>query len=37
MDPANVIGVIGVVAQTIKLIYQYGDSVAECKAEVARL
>ena len=37
MDPANVIGILGVVGQIIKTIYQYSDGVAECRAEVARL
>ncbi|KAB8648486.1 hypothetical protein FH972_026142 [Carpinus fangiana] len=37
MDPASVIGVIGVTGQIIKVIYQYGDAVSECKVEVAGL
>lgn len=37
MDPASVIGVIGVVLQITKTIYAYGDAVLEYKNEVARL
>ncbi|CAC9889996.1 unnamed protein product [Aureobasidium pullulans] len=37
MDPASVIGVIGVVLQITKTIYAYGDAVPEYKNEVARL
>ncbi|OAR02133.1 hypothetical protein LLEC1_04170 [Akanthomyces lecanii] len=37
MDPASVIGVIGVVAQITQAIYVYGDAVSGCKAEVAQL
>lgn len=37
MDPANVIGIIGVIGQIIKTTYEYGDGVLECKTEVARL
>ncbi len=37
MDPASVIGVIGVVAQITQAIYAYGDAVGECRTEVAQL
>lgn len=37
MDPASVVGIIGVVGQIIKAIYQYGDGISECRSEVARL
>lgn len=37
MDPASVIGVIGVVVQVTQAIYNYGDAVKECKTEVAQL
>lgn len=37
MEPASVIGVIGVVAQVIQAIYAYGEAVLECKNEVAHL
>lgn len=37
MDPASVIGVIGVVAQITQAIFVYGDAVSGCKAEVAQL
>jgi hypothetical protein len=37
MDPASIIGVIGVAAQALKLIKVYGDAVSDCRDEVARL
>jgi hypothetical protein len=37
MDPASILGVIGVAAQLLKLIHVYGDGVAECRDEVAGL
>jgi hypothetical protein len=37
MDPASVVGVIGVVGQVISAIYAYGDAVLDYKSEVARL
>lgn len=37
MDPASVIGILGVIGQLITTIYAYGDGVAGHKAEVAQL
>lgn len=37
MDPASVVGVIGVAAQITQAIYIYGDAVKDCKTEVAQL
>ncbi|KAJ6779748.1 hypothetical protein PWT90_09593 [Aphanocladium album] len=37
MDPASVIGIIGVVAQITEAIYNYGDAIREYKTEVAQL
>lgn len=37
MDPASIVGVIGVAAQALKLIKAYGDAVSDCRDEVASL
>lgn len=37
MDPASVIGIIGVITQITQAIYAYGDAVSDAKNEIARL
>ncbi|KAJ3473995.1 hypothetical protein NLG97_g10040 [Lecanicillium saksenae] len=37
MDPASVIGIIGVVVQITEAIYDYGDAIREYRTEVAQL